>query len=158
MLEQLQRLRAVDALLGEPIERLRHVGAGLGGRSLPVLGEVGEHREQHEAAHEGERVVEGERVEPGVDRIRTGDAARAVDRDRADIFDAAEQRVAAIGADHVPQQLAEEADVGILRDGEAGGHDDVLQRSRSRVNRSLRCSPALSSHPYGDQASSGTSQ
>ncbi len=158
MVEQPQRLRAVDALLGEPIERLRHVGIALGGRPLPVFGEVGEHREQHEAAHEGERVVEGERVETGVDRVRSRDAARAIDRDRADIFYAAEQRVAAIGADHVPQQLAEKADVGILRDGEVGGHSDVLQRSRSRVNRSLRCSSSLLPYPYTDQASRGTSQ
>ena len=95
------------------------VAPGSAGDALPVLGEIGEHREEHEAAHEGERVVEAERVEAGIDRVRRDHAAMPVDRGRADIFDPPEQRVAAIGADDVAEQLAEEADVRILLDAPA---------------------------------------
>ena len=59
----------VDALAGEPRQRRRDVGARLGGDALPVLGEVGEHREQHEAAHEIERLVEAEPVEAEIGRV-----------------------------------------------------------------------------------------
>ena len=79
------------------------VRAWLGGDALPVLGEVGEHREQHEAAHEGERVVEGEGID-AVDAVRIDNAARAVHRGGANIFDPAEQRLPAIGADDVAEQ------------------------------------------------------
>ena len=77
----------VDALARQPVERLGDGRAGLGRDALPVLGEVGEHGEQHEAAHEGERVVEAQRVEARIDRVRRDDAAMPVDRGRADIFD-----------------------------------------------------------------------
>jgi hypothetical protein len=105
-----------DAARGEAAERLGEGRAGLGRDALPVLGEVGEQREQHEAAHEGERVVEAERVEAGIDRVRRDHAAMPVDRGRSDIFDPAEQCVAAISADDVAEQLAEEPYVRILLD------------------------------------------
>jgi hypothetical protein len=129
--EQFERLAARNAFLFEPVERRRHVGTGFGGDPLPVLGEVGEHREQHEAADEGEGVVEAERVEPRIDRIGIDDAARAVDRIGSDIFDPPEQLLAAIGPDHVAEQAAEEADVGILGDGRGAGHGRMLRRTQA---------------------------
>jgi hypothetical protein len=83
-----------DAVLLQPRQRRGHVGAGLGRDALAILGEVGEHREQHEAADEIERLVEAEPVEPRIDRAGAGDAAVAVDRSGADIFDALEQLAA----------------------------------------------------------------
>jgi hypothetical protein len=54
----------------QPVERGRDVGARLGRDALPVLGEIGEHREEHEAAHERERVVEAQRIKPEIDLVR----------------------------------------------------------------------------------------
>ena len=48
--------------------------------ALPVLGQVGEHREQHEAAHEGERVVQAQRSEAVAVRRLRGHAPMAVHR------------------------------------------------------------------------------
>ncbi len=82
------------------------MGIGFGGDALPVLGQIGEHREQHEAAHEIERLVEAQRLEPGIDRAGIGEPAVAIDRGRADRLGPFIKRVAAIAADHVAQQLA----------------------------------------------------
>ena len=90
--------------------------AGLVRRRLPILGKVGEHRKQHEAADEREGIVEAERIQPAIDGGRAGDAAVAIDRGRANVFDALEQRIAAVCANDVAQQPAEIADVRILRD------------------------------------------
>jgi hypothetical protein len=110
------------------------IRARLGGDALPVLGKIGEHREQHEAAHEIERLVEAEAVEPGIDRVRPRNAAMPVDRCRPDILDPPKQRLAAIGADHVAEHLAQEADVCIVRD-RCAVHAPLLHRGVARVNR-----------------------
>ena len=134
-----KRLRdhlARDAALLQRLDRARKVRAALERAALPVLGQVREHREEHEAADEAQRLVEAERVEPGVDRFRVRDAAMPVHRGRADIFGPPEQRLAPEGADYIPQQLAKEANVRVLRDrGRSCGHRLMLHRSDSRVNR-----------------------
>jgi hypothetical protein len=105
-----------DSALRQPRQRLGHGRARLGRDALPVLGEVGEQGEEHEAAHEGERVVEAQRIEPGVDRVRRHHAAMPVDRGGPDIFDPPEQGLAVIVADDVAEQLAEKAYVRVLLD------------------------------------------
>ena len=65
-------------------------------------------------AHERERVVEAERVEPLPRRALAGHAAIAVDRACADAFDALEQGCAAVGTDDIAEQAAEIADVRVL--------------------------------------------
>ena len=132
--QQIERDLFGDALLGERLDRRGDIRAALGRDALPILRQIGEHREQHEAAHEGERVVEPQRVEPGIDAVRLRDAAMPIDRGGADIFDPPEQLVAPISADHVAEQAAEEADVGVLRDWGAC-HYCVLHCSDVRVNR-----------------------
>jgi hypothetical protein len=122
-----------DAVLLQLFERRGDVGMRLGLDALPILGEVGEHREEHEAADEIERLVEAQPIEPRIDRAGARDAAVAVDRSGADIFDALEQLLAAIGADHVAEQLAEEADVGILAD-RWTRHGMLLHRNNIEVN------------------------
>src|SRR3546814_14228809 len=64
---------------------------------LPVLGQVGEHRKQHETAHERDGVVEAQRLQPRIARLGPGDAAMAIDARRSDLFGLAEQFLAAIG-------------------------------------------------------------
>ena len=118
--------------LRQPLDRRGDVRARLGGDALAVLGEIGEHREQHEPAHEIERLVERQPVEPEIDLAPH--AAMPIDRRRADIFGAPEQLVAAIGADHVAEQLAEKADVGIVGDRGKLGHGAMLHRSKAVVN------------------------
>ena len=53
-----------DPLTGEPGKRRLHVRAVLDGNALPILGEIGEHREQHEAADEIERLGKAQPIEP----------------------------------------------------------------------------------------------
>ncbi len=103
-------------MLFEPFERGRDIGARLGRDTLTILGEVGEHREQHETADEGERIVEAERIEPRIDVMRIDNTSCAIDRGRADIFDPSKQLFSAICLDHIAKQAAKKADVGILRD------------------------------------------
>src|SRR3546814_12913163 len=80
---------------------------GLGGDPLPVLGQVGEHRKQHETAHERDGVVEAQRLQPRIARLGPGDAAMAIDARRSDIFGLAEQFLAAIGANDVAERSEE---------------------------------------------------
>ncbi len=96
--------------------------------ALPVLGQIREHRKQHEPAHEGQRLVQAQRVESAIDRGGAGNPAIAIDRCGPDRFDALEQRVAAIRANDVTEELAEVADVGVLRD--RGRHGSVHYSGR----------------------------
>jgi hypothetical protein len=93
------------------------VGALFGGNALAILGQVGEHREQHETADEIERLVEAEVLEMLVDRVAAAGAAMALDGGAADRLRRLEQGIATIGADDVAELRAEEADVGIVGDG-----------------------------------------
>ena len=113
---------AIDPVGAQLFERSGNRRLGLGRDPLPVLGQVREHREEHETAHEGDRVVEAQRVEPRIDRLGPGNPAVPVDARRADIFGLPEQLLAAIGADDVAENPPEIADVGILRDLDRRSH------------------------------------
>ncbi len=116
MVEQVRDLVRADALAGQNVDGLGEIVAELGRSALPVLGEIGEHREKHEAADEIERLVLGQRAEPGIDGLVGDDSAVAVDGRGPDIFDPPEQSVAAEAADDVAEDSAEETDVGVLLD------------------------------------------
>ena len=90
--------------------------------ALPILGQIGEHRKQHEPAHERDGIVETQRIKPRIDRLGPRDAAVPVDARRADIFGLPEQFVAAIGANDVAENPPQIADVGILRDLDRRAH------------------------------------
>ena len=77
MVEQAHDLVLADPLIGQPLQRRRDIRARLGGDTLTVLGEIGEHREQHETAHEIERLVERQAIQPEIDV--PADAAMAID-------------------------------------------------------------------------------
>ena len=108
-----------DSFVTKQLQRIGETGARFGGHALPIFGEVGEHREEHEPPDEGERLVQCERIEARVDRIVRRHAAMAVDGSRADIFNPPEQRFAAICANDVPEELAEKPNIRVLRDGDA---------------------------------------
>ncbi len=112
----------VDPVGLELRQRRRDRRLGLGRHPLPVLGKVGEHRKQHEAAHESNRVVEAQRIEPRVDRLGPRDAAMPIDTRRADIFGLTEQFVAAISANDVAEDPPQIADVRVLRDLDRRAH------------------------------------
>jgi len=77
--EQRRDRIAIDAVLLQPRQRCRHRRLGLGGDALPVFGQIGEHRKQHETAHEGDGIVEAQRLQPRIDRLGARDAAMPVD-------------------------------------------------------------------------------
>ena len=106
----------IHAMFSEPCGNMRHVGTGLDCHALPVLGQVGEHREQHEPADEIERLVKCQRIEPAVHCIRACHAAMPVDRRRADILSPPIERFAAQLADDIAQDATEKSYIGILCD------------------------------------------
>ena len=114
---------AIDPVGAQLFERRRDGRLGLGRDPLPILGQVREHREEHEAAHEGDGIVKAQRIEPRVDRLGPRDAAVPVDARRSDIFGLPEQLFAAIGADDVAEDSPEIANVGILRDLDRWAHE-----------------------------------
>src|ERR1017187_8889036 len=73
-------------------------------------------REKHEAAPESNGLVEAERVQARFDAAHLGHTAITVHRCGTYIFDAAEQRLAAVFADHIAEQLTEKAHIGVLCD------------------------------------------
>src|SRR3546814_18366168 len=77
--------------------------------------QVGEHRKQHETAHERDGVVEAQRLQPRTARLGPGDAAMAIDARRSDIFGLAEQFLAALGANAVAKESPAAAGLGIPR-------------------------------------------
>ena len=100
LVEHFGDLLARNALL---LQRSERVGEGhvlLRHHPLAVFREVGEHREQTEPAHEGERIVEIELVEPQVDRSFITVAFHA---GGADFLGPLKQLVAAMFADHIAQ-------------------------------------------------------
>ena len=102
-------------------------------RTLPVFRQIGEHGKQHEAAHEGDRLIEREGLKACRQAARVGDAAITVDGGGPDGLDALEQCLAAVVADYVAQKLAEESNVGVLSDGGGSwGHKGESCLSRRR--------------------------
>ena len=83
---------------------------------MPVLREIGEQGEEHEAANEGQSVVERERFQAADQILLPGKTPMPVDRRGAYGFDAIEQDVAVMHPDGVAEQLSEISDVGILLD------------------------------------------
>jgi hypothetical protein len=82
--QQRRRGRPVDAFARELPQRPLHVVALMTRGALAVLGQVREHREQHEAAHEGQRVVESKGIEAAIHGRLAGDPTVAIDRGGAD--------------------------------------------------------------------------
>ena len=115
-IEQRNRLMHIDADRRQALQRATQVAALFGVAALQILGQIRQHREQHEAAHECNRLIEAERIEARLDAAPGVHATIAVDRSGADVFDAPEQRLTAVFANHVAEQLAEKADVRVLGD------------------------------------------
>src|ERR1700686_464304 len=93
--------------------------------AVQILGKIGQHREQHEAAHKGDRLIEAERIEARLHAAQLGHTAKAVDRVGANIFDATEQCLATVFANHVSEQLAEKTDVRILGNDRGRGRHEL---------------------------------
>jgi hypothetical protein len=148
MAEQLQHHVAADPLSLQPSQRGRHVRALFGGDPLAILGQIGEHRKEHEAAHEIERLVERQAGEQHLDRIAVAAVAMPFHRGPADRLRRLEQRLAAVSADHLAQLCAEEADVGVVGDGRQGGggaghkRDAALRRKRGQPSQRMRGAPS----------------
>src|SRR3546814_9324303 len=66
------------------------------------------------APHEGQRFVKGQAIKSGIHRVRALDAAMAVNRCAANIFDPPKQFLAAISADDVAEKPAQITDVFVL--------------------------------------------
>ena len=111
---------APHALRFKTLERGGDIGARFGRDTLAILRQIGEHRKQHEAAREIQRIIEAERIQPGVGKVRAVKPSRAIDRGGADIFGLLIEFFPAIGANDVTQQPPEIADIGILRDRRGG--------------------------------------
>ena len=120
LFEQRQHVGGLDAVLLQLRHRAGHIRARLGRDALPILGQIGEHGEQHEAAHEGERVIERQRGKAGIDTFGRRHAPRAIDRGCTNIFGLPKQPLPPINADHIAQQPPKIADVGILGDAGSG--------------------------------------
>jgi hypothetical protein len=85
-IQQRGRRLEADALAGQKAHGLLDIVAVVTSSPAPILGQVGEHRKQHEAADERERVVELSASQPAVEppqgqampRYRSTEAARMV--------------------------------------------------------------------------------
>ncbi len=164
VIQQLRDLVGADAALAEAGEGVGDIFARFVQATLPVFGQIGEHREQHEGAHECERVVGVQRFEPATGGGGVGDAAIPIHGARADALDLLEQPVAAVSADDIAQQFAEITDVGVLGDRpgrrcvrrcgggiHAIGLHDFVGRSVRRLSdacKTGRCRGRCF-HPYG---------
>ncbi len=137
-IQKVRGCRDVDALPGEALHSGRHILAGIVESALSVLGEIRQHREQHEGPDECQRVIETERVQTPIHGVRRlGYAPIAVDRACPDALNALEQLDAPVGTDDVAQKLAHVPDVGVLGDGFGGAHwGSLLQRRLRRLGTS----------------------
>lgn len=138
--DQSRDFTGCDPLDSQALQGGGHILPGVVEPALPVFGQIREHRKQHEAAHEGKRIVDAEGFQM-LTGAATAHAAIAVDRGRADALDAFEKRHTAIGTYHVAKQATEIADIGILRD-----------RNRRNLHYLLR---RKDSNPAGDSTASG---
>ena len=114
--QEVRNRTLADAFGPELCQCIRQGGAGIGGHALPVLRQIGEEREEHEAANEGQSVVERERFQPAHQILLPGKTPMPVDRRGAYGFDAIEQDVAVMHPDGVAEQPSKISDVGILLD------------------------------------------
>ena len=145
VIEQREHGVAVDPLAFEPSERVGDIGALLRGDALAVLGQIGEHGEEHEAASEAQHLVQVERAQLQVDLSRAGTVA--FHRSGADVLRAAIHLLAAICADDVAEQLAQVTDVGIVGDEGKRGHLLMLRCGIDQVNRVDARRSGTSLHP-----------
>ncbi len=99
--QQLGDFSGLYALRGQKLQGRCQCVAFFRGRSLPVFGKIGQHGKQHEAAYEGNGLVERQSLQSGGQAAGVGDAAIAVHGRRPYGFDALKQSLAAIGANYV---------------------------------------------------------
>jgi hypothetical protein len=110
--EQFAYLFGADAFGLQPLDSLCQRDTAFLQIGLPVLGQIGEERKEHEATDKGDGIVKVECLQPGVDRPPY--TAMPVHAGRADIFGLAEQLLTAISADDIAQHLSKEADIRVL--------------------------------------------
>src|SRR5450755_1922384 len=107
-----------DALRAEEVQRGCQRAPVLGGRTLPILSQIRQHRKQHEAAYKGDRLVERQALQPSREAPWVRDTAIAVDGCRANGLDALKECIATVRSNHISQQFPKESNIGVLRDGE----------------------------------------
>jgi hypothetical protein len=116
VIEELGGALARDSSCRQALQGTRHIAPGFVEATLPILSEIGEHREQHEATHEGQRVVGVEGLETSVHGAGICNAAMPIHRAGSDVLDALKQRLTPIGANHIAEELAEIANIRVLGD------------------------------------------
>lgn len=116
VVEQVSDGAFADAVRLQLRGRVRHRGAGIRGDALPVLCEVGEERKEHEAADEGEGVVQCERFQLLDDLALFRQTTMLVDRCGSYRLDPIEARGSVVAPDDVPKQLSQIPDVRVLLD------------------------------------------
>ncbi len=121
LIEEGRRPVNADTLRDQTLQCRSDILAGFVEAALPILRQVRQHREQHEAANEGERVIEAQGIQAAIHRGRIRDAAMPVHRAGADVFDALKQPLTPVGPNDIPEQLSQVADVRVLGDGFGGG-------------------------------------
>ncbi len=122
-----------DALRAQQLQGRGQCVALFRGRALPVFGKIGQHGEQHEAAHEGDGLVERQRLESSPQPAGVGDPPVAVDGRRPYGFDALKQGLAAVGTNHIAQEFAQKSNIGVLSDGGRAWWHDGQYRTLTQV-------------------------
>jgi hypothetical protein len=112
---------AVHALAFQSLQGTGQVLSRIVQPPLPVLGEIRQHREQHETADKGQRVVEPQPHQTLAIAARPADAPEPVHRLGTDALDTLVDRGTAVGPDHITQQPAQVTDIGVLCDGAGRG-------------------------------------
>ena len=118
---------AADPLRLQRFQRFGHGRALFACYALPVLGQIGEQREQHEAAHEIQRTVQVQRLQFRHGRGTRSGAAVAVHAGAANRLGLVIKRFTAISADHIAKHTAQKADVGILRNRGKVSHGQIVR-------------------------------
>ena len=103
IVEERQHRFLVHAFTGQFFDSFGNAGAFFRFHALTIFGQVGEQREQHEAAHKSGCFVKRQRIKSRINRIAIGQPAMPVHAGRADIFCPAIQFFTAIRADHIAQ-------------------------------------------------------
>src|SRR3546814_3640065 len=64
LVEQLHDLIDTNIMTLQALERCTHIGSWLCCNALAILGQIGEHRKQHEAPHESDGVIQTKGIQP----------------------------------------------------------------------------------------------
>ncbi len=135
--------RAINAVCAKTIDGFSQGATAILAMALPILGKIGEHRKMHEAAGEGQCFIEAERTQTFRHIGHATPPAMPIDRHRPDFLDPGIERLAAGGADHIPQQPPEEANIGILRDRKSSWHCSLVPAGGcSQVQHNARVAAA----------------